>query len=83
MVELWSLLLLIGWTTSVREDKEAFAITPVSPQEVRDLDFANDAAAKGLSHAADIMESGNHLTSNEKKCVSIIISNICMCDSYL
>ena len=53
----------------MREDKEAFAIIPLSPQEVRDLYFANDAA-KGLSHAPDIMKSGNHLTSNEKKCVN-------------
>ena len=61
----------------MREDKEAFAIVPVSPQEVRDLDFANDAA-KALSNAADKMEGGNHLTSNEKKCVII---NSYMCDS--
>ena len=51
---------------SQREDKEAFAIVPVSPQEVRDLDFANDAA-KALAQAATTMEGGNHLTPNEKK----------------
>lgn len=50
----------------MREDKEAFAIVHVSPQEVRDLDFANDSA-KALSQAADLMESGKHLPPTEKK----------------
>ena len=49
-----------------REDKEAFAIVPVSPQEVRDLDFANDAA-KAIKKIADKMESGQTMTLTERK----------------
>ncbi len=49
-----------------REDKEAFAIVPVPAQEVRDLDFANDAA-KAVKKIADKMESGQTITPNEKK----------------
>jgi len=49
-----------------REDKEAFAIVPVSPQEVRDLTFASDAA-KAIKKMADKMESGQSMTPNERK----------------
>lgn len=49
-----------------REDKEAFAIVPVPSQEVRDLDFANDAA-KAIQKITKKMEAGQNMTQNERK----------------
>lgn len=40
----------------------------VPPQEVRDLDFANDAA-KAIKTIATKIESGQQATANEKKLV--------------
>uniref|UniRef100_UPI00358E2778 inositol 1,4,5-trisphosphate-gated calcium channel ITPR1-like n=1 Tax=Myxine glutinosa TaxID=7769 RepID=UPI00358E2778 len=66
-------MLKIG-TSHSKEDKEAFAIVPVSPAEVRDLDFANDAC-KVLSAAADRLKKGP-LRSSERKVVTRLLEDL-------
>uniref|UniRef100_A0AAV2M6F2 Inositol 1,4,5-trisphosphate receptor n=1 Tax=Knipowitschia caucasica TaxID=637954 RepID=A0AAV2M6F2_KNICA len=66
-------MLRIG-TSGVKEDKEAFAIVPVPPAEVRDLDFANDAS-KVLGSIAGKLEKGT-ITQNERRFVTKLLEDL-------
>uniref|UniRef100_A0A096LTL1 Inositol 1,4,5-trisphosphate receptor n=1 Tax=Poecilia formosa TaxID=48698 RepID=A0A096LTL1_POEFO len=66
-------MLRIG-TSAVKEDKEAFAIVPVPPSEVRDLDFANDAS-KVLASIAGKLEKGT-ITQNERRFVTKLLEDL-------
>ena len=65
MINLFLLSYQVGLAHK-REDKEAFAIVPVPPQEVRDLDFANDAA-KAIQKITNKMDAGQNMSQNERK----------------
>ncbi|VDN22243.1 unnamed protein product [Gongylonema pulchrum] len=69
-----------GWVKVISEDfkidKETFALLPVHPDEVRDLDFANDAC-RALHSFAALIRSGK-IISKEPLNVTIQLLTECI-----
>ncbi|XP_065058274.1 inositol 1,4,5-trisphosphate receptor type 1-like isoform X2 [Rhopilema esculentum] len=61
-------------TAVIKEDKEAFAITHVNAEEVRDLDFMNDAS-RAVAENCKKMEDG-HFSQSDRKSLTQLLTDI-------
>ena len=66
--------LIIG-TSKERDDREAFTLFPVSIEEVRDLDFVNDAS-EVLKEMVSKICKGAHPTANDRRSLGKLINEL-------
>ena len=69
-------MMMIG-TSAFKEDKEAFKIIPVAPEEVRDLDFAADACKVLEDFTSNLSKSSEIAVAERKNVLKLLDDVIC------
>nr|AAT47836.1 inositol 1,4,5-triphosphate receptor [Oikopleura dioica] len=68
-------MMMIG-TSSFKEDKEAFKIIPVAPEEVRDLDFAADACKVLEDFTSNLKNKSSEIAVAERKNIVKLLDDV-------